>query len=112
MAEKNVNMNYWTGTVTIPASDTVSTGTVNTTMNGLVRYVEWVTANMQDTDSSLLTAVTPYGGTVFSTGTVAESTRFSIGSVFPVYGTVNWIVTAEGTQSAARTIPIHVWFEA
>lgn len=111
MSDKNINMNYWTGTVTIPASDTVSTGTVTSVMNGLGRYVEWVTANMEDTDSSQLSARTAYGGTVFSTGTVAESTRFSVGSVFPAYGTLTWVVTAEGTQSGARTIPIHVWYE-
>jgi len=111
MSEKNVNMNRFDGTVTIPTSDTVVAGTLTTTMNGLARYVEWVTAAMQDTDSSQLSITTQNGGTVFATGTVAESTRFSVGSIFPVSGTMNLVVTAEGTQSAARAVEVHVWYE-
>lgn len=107
-------INVLNGTVTIPTSDTVLAGTNSHVMAGLVRWVGFTTANMQDTDSTLFTILETgkaVNGTMFTTGTVAESTSFNYGTIFPVHGTVEVRMTAEGTQAAARAIPYTVLYE-
>lgn len=107
-------LNVFQGTITIPTSDTVSTGTNTIVATGLGRLVTFTTANMEDTDSTNFT-IRPTSkaanGTVFASGTVAESTTFSIGSVFPMHGTMDVVAVAEGTQSGARSIPYTIWYE-
>ena len=110
MADKQFNVNVVKGTITIVTSDTVTTGTVSHVINGLARWTEWLTADMQDSDSTLIDVISPAGGSVFSSGTVAESTRFSIGSVYPLQGTWEIVATAEGTQDAAREIPYEIYY--
>jgi hypothetical protein len=111
MADKQHNMNARTGTVTIVTSDTVTTGTNSHVINGMGRWVDFTTANMQDTDSTNFVVVNEFGGTVFESGTKAESTTFGIGSEFPMHGTVDVVAVAEGTQSANRTIPYSITYD-
>lgn len=112
MSDKNFNIVSRDGTVTIATSDTVTTGT-NTlvNLNGLVRQVNFTTANMQDTDSTNFIITNEFGGTLHASGTKAESTTFSTGTVFPVYGTTTIVAVAEGTQSGARAIPYSLIYE-
>ena len=111
MADKHINMEVNRGTITIPTSDTVSTGTATIVVNGLGRHVDFTTANMEDTDSTNLVITDAFGGTVFASGTKAESTTFSIGSIFPLQGTMNIVAVAEGTQSGARVVPYGLIYE-
>lgn len=108
MADKAYNINEQRGTITIPTSDTVTTGTQTIVVNGLGKWVNFTTANMEDTDSTNLVITDRFGGTVFASGTKAESTTFSIGSEFPLHGTSQVVAIAEGTQSGARTIPFGI----
>jgi len=104
MSDKSYNTVVRRGTVVIPTSNTVTTGTNTEILNGRFLWLEWVTANMQDTDSTRLRIIGEDGGTFHDTGTVAESTRFTTGTEFPVAGTVEVVAVAEGTQSAARDV--------
>lgn len=109
MSDKQHNVVARRGTVTIttPAAN----GTTTEIMNGLGRWVNFTTANMEDTDSTNFVLQDEFGGTVFSSGTKAESTTFSVGSTFPAYGTVTVIAVGEGTQSASREIPYSIIYE-
>jgi len=111
MSDKQHNVVSRVGTITIVTSDTVTTGTATEVMNGEAKFVEFTTAAMQDTDSTDISIVLSEGGTVYASGTVAESTGFSNGTVFPVFGTHDIVATAEGTQSGNREIPYNILFE-
>lgn len=113
MADKNRNIEINVGTITIPTSDTVTKGTVQAALNGQASLVTFSTPDMQATNSTLLEVVVPKSpaGTVFSSGTKAESSSFSIGSSFPLYGNVNIVATAEGTQAAAKAITYTIYYE-
>lgn len=112
MADKQHNMHSWRGTVTIVGNDNSTTrGTQIKVLNGQVHWIDFTTANMQDTDSTNFTMTNEFGGTIFASGTVAEQTTFNYGSVFPVVGTTSIICIAEGTQSANREIPFNVFYE-
>ncbi len=112
MADKQHNINAVRGTVTIPTSDTVTSGTSTHVINGLARWVDFTTANMQDTDSTNVVVTNEFGGTVFASGTQAESTTFNFGSVFPLSGTVDVVAIAEGTQSANREVPFSITYDS
>lgn len=102
------------GTITIPTSDTVTRGTSTHTATGLGRWITFTTANMELTNSTnfiIQLKNQAVNGTLYASGTVAESTTFSLGSVFPLYGTVDVVAVAEGTQSAAKTIPYTIFYE-
>lgn len=111
MADKSHNVNSRRGTITIVTSDTVTTGTNTQLVNGLGRWVDFTTANMEGSDSTDLIVKNEFGGTVFASGTKAESTQFGIGSVFPMHGTVEIVAVAEGTQSAEVTIPYNIVYD-
>lgn len=114
MSDKNRNIETLKGTVTILTSDTTKAGTVSyTTLNGQATFVNFSTPNMTATNSTLLEVVntTSPAGTVFSSGTKAESSAFSIGSGFPVYGPTSIIATSEGTESANKAIPYTIYYE-
>lgn len=109
MSDKQHNVNVRRGTITIatPAAN----GTVTHVLNGLGRHVDFTTANMEDTDSTNFVITDEFGGTVFASGTKAESTTYSVGSTFPMYGTVKFIAVGEGTQSANRSVPFGIIYE-
>lgn len=104
-------VNTLTGTITIPTSDTVASGTMTSTVNGWARFVTLVTPDMQDTDSTNLVVVDPLGGTVFATGTQAESSFLNFGSVFPLTTSMSIRAIAEGTQAAAKAIKFSMHYE-
>ena len=97
------------GTVTIatPAAN----GTASLTgINGLSRTVDFLTPAMQDTDSTNFNIITESDGTVFSSGTVAQSIRTTDGTVFPYEGTMSIVAVGEGTQSADRDIVYDLYY--
>lgn len=110
MSDKQHNINVVNGTVTI--STPAANGTDTQTINGLGRWVDFTTANMEDTDSTNFVVTNEYGGTVFASGTKAESTGISVGSTFPMHGTSTIVAVGEGTQSADRTISYAITYES
>lgn len=113
MADKNRNINIQKGTITIATSETTTTGTVTANLNGIANHVTFTTPDMQSTNSTKLEVIVTESpvGTVFNSGTKAESSSFSIGSTFPLYGSVNIVATAEGTQAANKAIPYTIYYE-
>ena len=94
------------GTVTIATSDTTMGGTVSIEVNGKLSAAQFTTADMQDSDSTLMTLVNEAGGTAFTSGTKAESTSYFMNvGTSALYGTTKVVMTAEGTQSASRSVP-------
>lgn len=111
MADRHYQVDVRTGTITIPTSDTVTKGTNTEILNGECRWVEFTTPAMEDTDSTLLEIITSErGGTIFSSGTKAESTTSQAGTIFPLYGTMKIVATAEGTQSAAVKVGYTIYY--
>lgn len=109
MADKAYNVEIFKGTITIPASDTVSTGTVSfPDTSGVTKVMVWSTANMEDTDSTAFAIVTPFGKTIYSSGTLAESTNTISTTEVPVRFGDKIVATAEGTQSASRALTFEV----
>lgn len=113
MSDKQHNVLIQKGTITIATSDTTMAGTVSARLNGLGRHVTFNTPNMESTNSTKVQVIVTASpvGTVFDSGTKAESSSFSIGSEFPLFGSVDIIATAEGTQSANRAIPYTLYYE-
>jgi len=111
MADRYYQIDVRSGTVVIPTSDTVTTGTNTEVLEGQAQWIEMSTPAMQATDSTKIELVTSVlGGTIFTSGTKAESTVSQIGSVFPLYGTMKVVATAEGTQAAAKSIGYTIYY--
>ena len=111
MSDKQFNVIRRRGTATFPADDTtVVVTTTETNINGLHRWIEWETPNLEGTDSTKIEVRSPSGGTFFDSGTVAESTRFTQGTVFPLPGIVDVVITVEGTQSVSSDITYDIYF--
>ena len=112
MSDKQVNVDIRRGTIVIPTDNTILAGTNSEVINGLCRWIEWVSDNMEDSDSTLLEIMSGESGTLYTSGTIAESTRTTIGTVFPMQGTISLVATAQGTQSGARDIPYGIYYTA
>ena len=105
MADKQFNVESKAGTIEIPTSDTVSTGTETPiNINGLIKHVILTSDNMEGSDSTKLELVTKDDVSYLDTGTIAESTTTTFGTEVFVRDDDKIVVTAEGTQSAARDI--------
>jgi len=99
LSDKNKNINIKKGTVTITTPAANGTTTVN--INGVVRWMDFTTGAMGGTDSTNFILTNEYGGTLYASGTKAESAMFSVGTVFPVFGTTTLVAIGEGTQGAS-----------
>jgi hypothetical protein len=105
MADKAYNVESFKGTITIPTSNTVTTGTqVIGAVNGVTKTIFFTTDDMQDTDSTAMTITNSSDAVFFNSGTKAESTTSIIGSEVGIVPGDKIVMTAEGTQSAARSI--------
>lgn len=105
------NWTNYQGTIQIPTSDSVTTGTAASTISGLIYGVTLKTPDMEDTDSTKIQLIDALGGTLLDSGTQAESTNIFYGTTRPVNTSMNWVVTAQGTQSANRDIIFAVHYE-
>ena len=105
MADKQYNVESIKGTITIPTSDTVTKGTaVLGEINGLTTTIFLTTPAMEDTDSTLMQIANSSDAVFFTSGTKAESATSVIGSQVAIVPGDKVVMTAEGTQSAARSI--------
>src|SRR3990167_9074268 len=105
MADKTYNVESFKGTVTIPTSDTVTTGTQTIgQVNGVSKTFILVTPAMEATNSTKMELTNENGAIYFNSGTKAESVTSIIGSEVAIVPGDKIIMTAEGTQSAARAI--------
>jgi hypothetical protein len=105
MADKIYNVESIKGTITIPASDTVTTGTATLgAVNGLTNTIFFTTPAMEDTDSTNMQIVNSSDAAFFTSGTKAESTTSVIGSQVAIVEGDKIVMTAEGTQSTAAAI--------
>lgn len=100
----------YTGTVVIPTSDTVQSGTLASSLNGLIHAVSMVTPAMESTGTATLTLVDQLGANIISQAQ-NESVTAAYGTVMPVTSSMNWVVTANGTQSADATVTFAVHYE-
>jgi len=109
MADKAYNVESLKGTVTIPASDTVSTGTYTIgQVNGVTKNIFFTTPNMEDTDSTKMEIKNSSDAAFFDSGTKAESATSVVGSEVGIIPGDKIVFTAEGTQSAAAAITFDV----
>ena len=105
MSDKQYNVSSLKGTVNIPTSDTVTTGTATLdNISGLTQTVVFTTANMEGSDSTNFEIVNSDDKAFLTSGTKAESTTIVLGTAVPIITGDKIVVTAEGTQSASRDI--------
>lgn len=106
MADKAHDIVSLKGSVVIATSDTVTKGTatIPSGVNGLTTNVFFTTPDMQDTDSTLFQIVNSAGAAFVDSGTVAESATTVLGTSAGIIGGDKIVCTAEGTQSANRTV--------
>lgn len=101
MSDKQYNVESFKGTITIPTSDTVTTGTqVIGQVNGVTQTIFFTTPNMEGTDSTNMQIVNSADVAFFTSGTKAESATSVIGSQVAIVPGDKIVMTAEGTQSA------------
>lgn len=99
------------GTIVIPTSDTVQSGTLANTWEGLVRSVTVVTPALEGTGTATVTLVDSLGGNLISQAQ-NEGGTVNYGTLVPMTDTgMEWVVTANGTQSADATVTIAVHYE-
>jgi len=109
VADKTFNVESFKGTITIPLSNSVTTGTQTIgAINGVTKTIIFTTADMQDTDSTEMTIVNSSDAGFFASGTKAESASHVIGSEVAIVAGDKIVMTAEGTQSAARAITFDI----
>jgi len=104
------SVNVLLGTVIVPTSDTVTSGTTANTVNGLMRYVTFKTPAMTATGTATLKITDVDGGTLF-TQAQDESGTTTYGSIVPLTDNMNYVVTANGTQAAAGTFTFNLYYE-
>lgn len=105
MADKQYNIDSIKGTVTIPTSDTVTTGTVTLgKVEGVTKTIFFTTPDMDVTDSTNFQIVNSSGAAFMTSGTVAESTTTILGTEVALIEGDKIIVTAQGTQGADAAI--------
>ena len=105
MADKTYNIDSIKGTITVPTSDTVTTGTVTLgEVNGVTKTIFFTTPDTEDTDSINFQIVNSSGAAFVESGTKAESTTTVMGTEVALVKGDKIIVTAQGTQSADAAI--------
>ncbi|MBU1092541.1 hypothetical protein KJ836_02650 [Patescibacteria group bacterium] len=111
MSDKTYNVESRKGTVTIPTSTTVTTGTVTLEdINGLTNQIFFTTPSMTGTDTPKLQIVNSAGAVFMDSGTVAESVTTILGTQVALVSGDKMIATASGTQSAAADIVYDIRF--
>lgn len=98
------------GTVIIPTSDSVTSGTTANTFVGYIRGVTIVTPSMTATGTATLELKDSKGGTLI-TKAQAEGVTSYYGTTQPMTTDMSWICTANGTQAAAATVAFLVHYE-
>lgn len=104
------------GTVTVPASDTVTAGTVDEVISGELSLLQVSVPALEGTGTVTVLGTDNLGGTVYPSTALAEST---IGQIAPagtpthfggtLYLTATTTNATDGTQSAARDIAYNLY---
>lgn len=101
----------FTGTVTIVTSDSVTSGTLASVIDGMIQNVTLVTPAMEGTGTATMTLVDSIGGTPIALAAQDESVTTNYGTIQPIGTAMEWVVTADGTQSANVDITFAVHYE-
>lgn len=106
-------INVDSGTITIPTSDTVVAGTVKRYYEGIKFGNVVVKAPaLEGTGTVTLTMVDSLLGTVCSVAADESTTKLGTPNFVYYTGTLSFIATANGTQSAAADIQYNHYYEA
>lgn len=98
------------GTIVMPTSDTVTSGTIDNTFTGYIRGISIVTPAMTGTGTATLKLQDPLGVAVVSIAR-DESTSGFVGTTAPMTTDMDWVITANGTQAALGTVTFMVHYE-
>jgi len=100
-------------TATVAATIAVegSSGTVANTLNGMTKGVTVVTGSLEGTGTVSVYLKDATAGTVFTVDVTEAASPVYTGTVVPMNTGMNWIVTADGTQSAAATVNLAVHYQ-
>ena len=99
------------GTITIGTSDSITSGTLASTIDGLIRSITVVTPALEGTGTATIELVDSLGGTVVSLAAQDESVTTNYATIDPIGTAMEWVATASGTQSAARSIIFAVHYD-
>lgn len=99
------------GTVVIATSDTTTSGTLASAIDGMIRNITLVTPALTGTGTATMTLVDSLGGTLVALAAQDESVITNYGTIQPVGTAMEWVVTANGTQSANATVTFAVHYE-
>ncbi len=98
------------GTITIPTSDTVTTGTVTPGLSGVMRFITITTPDLTATGTATIRLIDSAGGTLFSQAQ-NESVVAAYGSIVPLTSTMILTATANGTQASAMAIVYNIYYD-
>lgn len=104
------SIDSWVGTISIPLSETVTSGTLTSGFNGLMRHITITTPAMEVTGTATVNILDAAGGTLY-TQAQDEGLTTTYGSIVPVLTTMKFVAVANGTQSAARSIVVRAYYE-
>ncbi len=101
MSDLQLNPYAHRGTIQIPTSDTIITGTQTLPLGavGKTTHLILTTPAMEDTDSTLMEVKNTNDEIFYTSGTKAQSTTTTTGSEVILVENDKVVMTAEGTQS-------------
>lgn len=109
-------INKYTGTVTVPASDTVTAGTTTTVVNGQLGNVVVQIPALEGTGTAVVRFIDPLLGTISEVTANESTTKLGTPSFTFYAGTLTITATTtngtDGTQSANRNIPFNIYYRA
>ena len=103
------------GTITIPTSDTVQVGTAVVVITGDLSSLVVSVPALEGTGTATILGTDGLGGTIYTSTAVNESALATVrqfGTPGNFDGTLTLTATANGTQSAARSIPFNLYYGA
>ena|SRR3989304_6317598 len=111
-----MNIDKFTGTVTVPASDTVTAGTATTVLTGQFGNVVVQVPALEGTGTATFRMIDPLLGTLSEVTTAESTTKLGTPSFNYYTGTLTLTATTtngtDGTQSAARDIVYNIYYRS
>ena len=113
-----MNWDIRRGTITVPASDTVTAGTATEVLYGNLGHLFLSVPALEGTGTATVIGTQPLGGTIYASTAINESTLARVapyGTPAPFAGTLFLVATTTGdpagTQSTARNIAYNIYYE-
>ena len=103
------------GTITIPTSDTVVVGTTAVVVSGLLTSLIVKVPALEGTGTATILGTDSIGGTIYTSTAIDESALAGVhpwGTPSYFDGTLYLTATANGTQSAARSVTFNLYYGA